>query len=68
MVEDQQGQIVWRKVDEMNLVYTVDRRAWLGSFTPEQCRGALNYKDNSFQISYLPIGALPTSAMAVGSK
>jgi len=50
---------VWRPVDLLRFVYTVERRAWLGSFTPEECRGILHYESGRFVPSYLPIGVIP---------
>lgn len=60
LCHDASGKNVWRPVQDFALTYTVTRRCWHGSFTPAQCRGILNYEDGSFQISYLPIGAIPT--------
>jgi hypothetical protein len=54
------GQAEWRAVD-LQVVYEVDRRAWLGQFTPNQCRGLVDYLDNdAFTASHLPIGEIPT--------
>jgi hypothetical protein len=54
------GQAEWRDVD-LQVVYQVDRRAWLGQFTPNQCRGLVDYLDNNaFTVSHLPIGEIPT--------
>jgi Restriction endonuclease len=54
------GQAEWREVD-LQVVYEVERRAWLGQFTPNQCRGLLDYLDNdAFTASHLPIGEIPT--------
>jgi hypothetical protein len=58
-VQSSSGDRAWRPISEFTLTYTVSRRAWLGSFTPDQCRGVLNYEDGAFQVSYLPIGAIP---------
>jgi len=52
-------QPVWRSVKEVRVDYTVSRRAWLGSFSPEECRGIMNYTNGTFTISYLPIGVIP---------
>jgi hypothetical protein len=42
-------------------VYEVARRAWLGQFTPNQCRGLVDYlDDNAFTASHLPIGEILT--------
>jgi Restriction endonuclease len=54
------GQAEWRDVD-LQVVYEVDRRAWLGQFTPNQCRGLVDYLDNNaFTASHLPIGEIST--------
>jgi hypothetical protein len=54
------GQTEWRDVD-LQVVYEVDRRAWLGQFTPNQCRGLVDYlDDNAFTASHLPIGEIPS--------
>jgi hypothetical protein len=54
------GQAEWRDVD-LQILYEVDRRAWLGQFTPNQCRGLVDYLDNNtFTASHLPIGEIPT--------
>jgi hypothetical protein len=54
------GHAEWRDVD-LQVVYEVDRRAWLGQFTPNQCRGLVDYLDsNAFTASHLPIGEIPT--------
>ena len=54
------GQGEWRHVD-LQVVYEVERRAWLGQFTPNQCRGLVDYlDDDAFTASHLPIGEIPT--------
>lgn len=54
------GQAEWRDVD-LQIVYEIDRRAWLGQFTPNQCQGLVDYLDNNaFTASHLPIGEIPT--------
>lgn len=54
------GQAEWREID-LQVVYEVERRAWLGQFTPNQCRGLVDYLDNNaFTASHLPIGEIPT--------
>ena len=50
----------WCSLNQFFISYTVSQRAWRGAFTPEECRGVLNYQDGSFRSSYLPIGAIPT--------
>jgi hypothetical protein len=59
LVCNESGEECWRHVKDIFLEYIVSQKAWIGSFTPEQCRGILNYKDGLFQPSYLPIGSLP---------
>ncbi|MCR4332473.1 MAG: hypothetical protein NUV34_07220, partial [Sulfuricaulis sp.] len=56
---DKDSQLAWRPVEELTMAYTVSRRAWLGSFSPEECRGILNYSNGTFTVSHLPIGVLP---------
>lgn len=56
---DKSGQQVWRQITELTATYTVSRRSWLGAFTPQECRGILNYKDGSFTVSHLPLGSIP---------
>lgn len=58
-VTDEAGEHVWRPVNEFTVTYTVLRRSWLGTFSPEECRGILNYVDGSFTVSHLPIGSIP---------
>lgn len=53
-------EVCWRNFEDFHLSYTVSRKSWLGSFTPEECRGVLNYQDGIFHPSYLPIGSIPT--------
>jgi hypothetical protein len=59
LVQTGSGESCWRPVGDIFLEYVVTQKAWLGEITPEQCRGILNYKDGSFQPSYLPIGSIP---------
>jgi len=53
-------EVCWRNFENFHLSYTVSQKSWLGSFTPEECRGVLNYRDGIFHPSYLPIGSIPT--------
>lgn len=53
------GQHTWRSIQELKLTYTVTRRSWLGHFSPDECRGILNYVNGSFTVSHLPIGPIP---------
>jgi hypothetical protein len=58
-VEDTNGQMVWRSAP-FQMVYEVHRRAWLGQFTPDECRGLVDYlDDNAFIASHLPVGQIP---------
>ncbi len=59
LILDAQGKAIWRSIQDLRLSYRVSRKAWLGSFSPEQCRGILHYSDGTFRPSYLPIGAVP---------
>jgi hypothetical protein len=53
------GQTVWRSTP-FQMAYQVDRRAWLGQFTPDQCRGLIDYLDgNAFIASHLPVRQVP---------
>lgn len=56
---DKSGQLIWRPVEELTMAYAVSRRVWLGSFSPEECRGILNYSNGTFTVSHLPIGVIP---------
>jgi hypothetical protein len=50
---------VWRPIS-FEVVYKVDCQAWLGQFTPAECRGLVDYlDDNAFITTYLPIGQIP---------
>jgi hypothetical protein len=58
-VEDANGQTLWRSAT-YQMVYEVDRQAWLGQFTPDECRGLIDYLDeNAFIASHLPVGQIP---------
>jgi hypothetical protein len=49
-----------RTARDVEITYTVTRKAWLGYFTPEQCRGVIDYlQGGAFFASYLPIGQIP---------
>jgi hypothetical protein len=53
------GQTVWRPI-AFQMSYQVDRRAWLGQFTPDECRGLVDYLDGkAFIASHLPVGQIP---------
>ncbi len=59
LVEDTDGNKVWH-LTEFAMVYEVDFQAWLGQFTPAECRGLVDYlDDNAFLASHLPIGQIP---------
>jgi Restriction endonuclease len=58
-VEGGDGQTRWRTAT-YTMVYQVGRRAWLGQFTPAECRGLVDYlDDNAFTVSHLPTGQIP---------
>jgi hypothetical protein len=60
LTKDKQAETKWIPVLKTRVVYEVERRAWLGYFAPNECRGILNYLDNdSFIVSYLPVGEIP---------
>ncbi len=51
---------IWRPIDSLNLLYKVKRKgAWLGYFSPSDCRGILDRLKNKFAISYFNIGDIP---------
>jgi hypothetical protein len=53
------GQTLWRPT-AFEMSYQVDRRAWLGQFTPDECRGLVDYLDGeAFIASHLPVGQIP---------
>lgn len=56
---ENQKKLTWRDIKSIKIEYTVSKKSWLGSFSPEECRGILNYADNVFQPSYLKIGEIP---------
>jgi len=53
------GRPKWRRVSSLEFAYSVRETVYLGSFSPEQCRGVFRYEPRSFEVSYLPIDALP---------
>ena len=58
-VEDTNGQPGWRSIG-FRIMYEVARRAWLGQFAPDECRGLVDYlDDNAFIASHLPVGQVP---------
>lgn len=56
---DKDGQQVLRGVADLSVEYSVSQRAWLGSFSPEECRGVFNYGNDTFTVSHLPMGTIP---------
>ena len=53
------GQTVWRPT-AFQMSYQVDRRTWLGQFTPDECRGRVDYLDGeAFIASHLTVGQIP---------
>lgn len=56
---ENQNKYTWRDIKSIKIEYTVSKKSWLGSFSPDECRGILNYADNVFQPSYLRIGEIP---------
>jgi hypothetical protein len=61
LVDSSNGLRVARPVESIVMNYTVDHvGAWLGHFTPHQCRGFMDYlADRAFVASHLPIGEVP---------
>lgn len=54
------GKRIWRPIDSFSLIYEVKRKgAWLGYFSPSDCRGILNRLKDELTISYLNIGDIP---------
>lgn len=49
----------WRPVTSVILQYIVERKAWLGYFSPSECRGILDRIEDAFTVSYLDIGDIP---------
>lgn len=49
----------WRPVTSLSLQYVVERRAWLGYFSPSECRGILDRVEDVFTATYLDIGDIP---------
>ena len=57
--ETADGQALWRPTT-LQITYQVGRRAWLGQFTPDECRGLVDHLDSdAFTVSHLPIGQIP---------
>lgn len=54
---DADQQVVWRDFD-LDLSYTIRRRSFLGTFSPEQCTGLLHYEDGRF-VGTFPPGSIP---------
>ncbi|WP_350280461.1 restriction endonuclease [Kribbella sp. HUAS MG21] len=60
MVLDASNDHQLRPVSGYGFVYTVQAKAWLGKFQPEECRGLVDYLDGeAFHASYLPDSAVP---------
>ena len=59
LVTAAEGTTCGRRIHSLQLRYQVGTTSYLGSFTPDQCRGVLNYHDGKFLPSYLPVGAIP---------
>ena len=59
-VLDKEKKPAWRRVFSVKFVYTVSRKAWLGQFSPDECRGILDELRFAFVASYLPLGQIPT--------
>lgn len=61
MVDTANGERALRPVDDLGLQYMVRRSgAWLGYFTPTECRGFVDsLNQEAFVVSSLPIGQVP---------
>jgi hypothetical protein len=58
-VRETNGRTAWRSAN-LQMTYEVDRKTWLGQFTPDECRGLVDYlDDNAFIVSHLPVGQIP---------
>lgn len=53
------GKGIWRPVTSLIFQYVVNRRAWLGYFSPSECRGILDRLKDEFTVSYFNIGDIP---------
>ena len=53
------GKGVWQPVESLIIQYVVNHRAWLGYFTPSECRGILDRIKDEFTVSYFNIGDIP---------
>lgn len=60
LIEDINGEIDWRSVFDLAVTYKVSQQSWLGSLSPEECRGVFNYTNETFTVSYLDLGVIPT--------
>ena len=60
LVKDIKGEFAWRVILDLSVAYTVSQQSWLGSLSPEECRGILNYTTGTFTVSYLDLGEIPT--------
>lgn len=49
----------WQPVESLLLKYVVNRKAWLGYFSPSECRGILDRIKDEFTASYFNIGDIP---------
>lgn len=53
------GKRRWQPVKSLLLQYVVNRKAWLGYFSPSECMGIRDLIKNEFTVSYLNIGDIP---------
>jgi len=60
IVRDAANSIVTRDVEDFAIKYVVDQKSWLGQFEPSECRGIVDYLDESaFVASHLPVSTVP---------
>ena len=59
LVLDKESKPEQRSGENLQLTYTISQNAWLGYFSPDECRGILNYQDGTFIPSSLPVGEIP---------
>ncbi|MCB9451000.1 MAG: restriction endonuclease [Anaerolineaceae bacterium] len=49
----------WFPINNLRINYIVQRQVYLGFLNPAECRGIWSYLNNSFSVSYLPLGEIP---------
>lgn len=60
IVRDSASAIVTRDVHDFAIKYVVEQKSWLGRFRPSECRGIVDYlNDSAFVASHLPVSTVP---------